>query len=142
MLIFLNCVSLCLFSLGTYFIWWDKKNIFNHFSIGFCVIGFIIPSIIIDFDSFADTEIIKLYAYINIIGALFYTAGLILGYKWRRIAIVDTVMRFSAVEQGLQSDSFEAKILYVSKRIFIVSLILMTLCFLYMGYLPIFAADP
>jgi hypothetical protein len=139
---FTICITLCIFSIGTYFIWFDKKNVFNHMFIGLCFVAYIIPTCIFNFDDFAQPDVIKLYANINLVGVVFFVSGLIIGFKWRRLAVVNAVMRFSLPEEAIYSDSFERNVLYASKRIFIVCLIIMTLCFMYMGYLPMFAADP
>lgn len=136
------CITLCTFALGTYIIWFDKKNVFNHILIGLCFVAYIIPVCIFDFNDFVKPEIVKLYVYINLLGAIFFILGLVLGYKWEKITMVNTVMRFSLVEQAIHSDSFEKNVLFSSRRIFIVCLIIMTSCFMYMGYLPMFAADP
>lgn len=140
--IILNCIALCILSIGTYLIWWDKRNVPNHMLIGFCIVGYIIPTFILDFSFFADQNILDLFIKINIIGTFFFVAGLFLGYKWQQVPIVDSVMKFSRIEQSLDIDYFETKILKVSTRIFIISLTVMWLCFLFMGFIPMFASDP
>jgi ABC-type multidrug transport system fused ATPase/permease subunit len=136
------CLTLCTFTIGTYLIWFDKKNVFNHALIGLCFVAYVIPVSILDFDYFVDSDIVKLDVYINLIGSIFFVTGLILGYKWKCITMINTVMRFSIVEEAIYSDSFEVRLLSVSKKIYIVCLVTMALCFIYMGYLPMFAADP
>lgn len=135
-------LSLTIFLLGTYLVWFDKKNIFNHLLIGFCFIAYVIPSFLIDFDFFASPSTVRLYVLINLCASISFTAGIILGYKWRSILIVDSVMKFSIVENAMESDAFETKVLRLSKVFYIGSLIVLVLCFIYMGYIPMFADDP
>lgn len=142
MINFAICASLCILSLSTYLIWWSKKNVFNHFIVGFCLIGYIIPCCIFDFDTYVDKSIIDLYIKINIVGVVFFLLGLILGYKWKSITIVNSVIQFSNVEKAIYSDTFKKRILSISKAFFTVSLVVIVLCFLYMGFVPLFAADP
>lgn len=140
--IILNCIALCIFSIGTYAIWWDRKNVFNHTLIGFCIVGYIVPCLLVDFDLIVSKEILDLYIKINLIGMLFFMAGLFLGYKWKAVPIVDVVIKFSKVESALFDENFKTRIVKLSTRIFIVSLIVMALCFIAMGYIPMFASDP
>jgi hypothetical protein len=136
------CFSLCVFSLGTYLIWWDRKNVFNHFAIGFVIIGYIIPSFVFDFELFADRPTIKLYLAINVIGAFIFIIGLLIGNKWKKIIMVDSVLKFSIFEYAQQEDFFQRTILLISKKIFLLSIIIMPICFIIMGYVPMFANDP
>jgi hypothetical protein len=142
MLVILNCVSLCLLSLASYLVWWDRRNILNQFFIGFCIIGYIIPSIILDFEIYAATDIIRLYYLINIIGVLFYLCGLFLGYKWKSILVMDSLLKFSIIEKAIDVNDFSERILRISIKIYFVCLIVMVLCFIIMGFVPMFASDP
>jgi len=136
------CLTLCIFAIGTYFIWFSRKNVFNHSAIGLCFVAYIVPVCIFDFDVLAPPDIVRLYININIVGALFFIIGLILGYKWKKVSIIDFVMQFATVETAIYSSTFEKRILFISRRFFLVSLVVMALCFVYMGYIPMFAADP
>ncbi|AMR32932.1 hypothetical protein A0256_16655 [Mucilaginibacter sp. PAMC 26640] len=136
------CISLCTFTIGSYLIWFDRKNVFNHALIGVCFVAYIVPICIIDFDLVAPSEIVRLYFNINVIGGIFFVFGLLLGFKWKKVKLVDSVMQFSLVEGAITSSVFETKILRISRRFFLFSIVVMILCFAYMGYLPMFANDP
>jgi hypothetical protein len=142
MLAFFNCISLCLLTLGTYFIWFNRKNILNHFFIGFCIIGYIIPSIVFDFSLYADKDIVQLYVLINSIGAVFYIIGLFVGNKWKSIPLINFAMKFSVMEAAIESSDFIPKVFKITKFFYVTSLLVMTACFVLMGYVPMFAADP
>ncbi|MGC8750558.1 O-antigen polymerase [Hydrotalea sp.] len=140
--IFINLLVLIIFQIGTYFIWFDKKNVFNHYYIGFCIAAYVIPSFLIDFYDLADDNIIDLYYKINFVGVLFYIFGILSGYKWKKIAIVDNVMKFRLYNDLVNSNFFYKTIVNTSKQIYLISLIILIICFMYMGFLPIFAEDP
>ena len=142
MLVFLNCVALCIYTLGTYFVWWDRKNVTNQFLIGFCIIGYIIPTLILDFDLLADSSVVKLYAYINILGSVFFIAGLFFGFKWERVIIVDSVLKLSQVKIGIKDNELSYRMLNAAVKIYSISLVVMALCFVAMGFVPMFASDP
>ncbi|MBE9585157.1 oligosaccharide repeat unit polymerase [Mucilaginibacter sp. JRF] len=140
--IIINCIALCAFSIGTYAIWFDRKNVFNHMLIGFCIVGYIIPCLLVDFDFIVSKEILNLYIKINTIGMVLYMAGLYCGYKWKTVPIVDVVIKFSKFEIATYDENFKNRIVKTSTKIFIASLITMALCFIAMGYIPMFASDP
>jgi hypothetical protein len=138
----LICFSLCVFTLGTYFIWFDRKNIFNHLGIGLCFVAYIIPLCVLDLTDFTNKNVIDLYAQINFVGAITFILGLLLGARWKKITIVDSVMKFSTARNGINYPKFGSSVIRASKVIYSGCLIVMALCFLYMGFLPMFAADP
>jgi hypothetical protein len=139
---FIICLSLVVFSLGTYLIWFDRRNVFNHLAIGLCFVAYIIPIFIIDLNDFAKPSTVELYTLINVVGVAFFLAGLIIGYKWKRIAIIDIVMKFSIPYEGVSDPQFGKHIISASKLIYTVCLFIMTLSFVYMGFVPMFATDP
>lgn len=136
------CICLCVFYLGTYFIWFDKRNVINHLNLGFCVVAYIIPSSILDFSTFASPATIDLYLYLNILGAIFFIGGLYLGHNWKKIGYVNNVVQFSFVQNTLDRPQSAMKILKISTFVYCMCAILMLLCFFYMGVAPMFAADP
>lgn len=138
----INLIALIIFQIGTYLVWFDKKNIFNHYYIGFCIVAYIIPLFVIDFSEFVDDKIINLYYKINVIGVIFFIIGILLGYKWKRILLVDAIMQFDLHNDIKKSDNFHKTIIGIAKHIYVISLIVIIICFTYMGVLPIFAADP
>lgn len=140
--IILNCIALCIFSIGTYFVWWDRRNVMNHLLIGFCIIGYIIPSAILSYDLLYDKDIIDLFIKLNVIGVCFFIIGIFLGYKWKTVPIVDSVIRFSRIEDALYQEDFGEKVLAFASRVYVISLITMLICFIFMGYIPMFASDP
>ena len=135
-------LSLSMFSVGTYFIWFSKKNIFNHVAIGFCFVAYIVPLCILNLNDFGSRDTIQLYISVNIVGAFFFLLGIILGYKWKSVPVVDAVMRFQWFNNACQKETFWPKTMVIVKYFYIVSVVVMALSFMYMGFLPMFAADP
>ena len=141
-MLLLNSFLLCFFSLGTYLIWFNKKNIFNIQLIGFCIISYIIPSIFFDFDILFDNELFKTYFYINLVGAIFYFIGLIVGSKIEKITFINKTIKLDYWEKFKDNNKFCKQIIVISRRFYVFFLIIFCLCFVYLGYIPIFAKDP
>ena len=138
----INGLVLSILQLATYLIWFDRKNIFNHYFIGFSIIGFIIPSFVFELENFADREIINLYFNINLFGTIFYLIGIFLGSKIKQIIIIDSVMKFSLPLEAFKKSGFKSTFQKLIKFIFLASLAIMILCFLYMGFVPLLAENP
>lgn len=133
---------MCVFTIGTYFIWFDRKNVLNHLGIGLCFVAYVIPLFVFDLNDFATDNTINQYAIINILGALTFILGLLIGVRWKSLILVDTVMKFSTATDGIVNPKFGIGVIKASKVIYTICLVIMALCFLYMGFLPMFAADP
>lgn len=142
MLIFLNFLSLCVFQLATYFVWLNKKNVFSFYNIGFCIVAYLIPYMILDLSYFVSNQTLSLYYLINVCGVLFFLLGLYIGSKWRQIKLIDSVLIFSSISSLNTSQAFINLVIKYSIFIYISCLIIMVFCFAYMGYIPMFASDP
>ncbi|RFZ84803.1 hypothetical protein DYU05_04125 [Mucilaginibacter terrenus] len=134
--------SLSIFSLGSYFIWFDKRNIFNHLSLGLCLVAYIIPAFVVDFTDYTSKDIIELYSLINLIGSITYLAGLFLGYKWKQLPVLNTILQFNFIAKLAKDEHKVSQISKLCSRIYLISLIGICTSFLLMGFVPIFAADP
>ncbi|MBB6240096.1 hypothetical protein HDC90_004760 [Pedobacter sp. AK013] len=136
------CLSLCIFYLGTYVIWFDRRNIFNHFFIGFCLVAYVIPVCVIDFEKIAGVDILNLYSIINLIGAISFVVGLLIGNKWKKIGLIDQMVNFKIVHGYLSEPIKLKRFLKVCDRMYLFGIIGVTLSFVLMGFVPIFASDP
>jgi len=135
-------VTLSIFLIGTYLIWFSKRNIFNHLSIGLCVVAYIVPAFVIDFGDYVNEDIVNLYVSISLVGCLFYVAGLFLGNKWKSLLLVNTVMQFNYFDSIVSNEAGLKKIIRISSIIYIMSLIGIIISFMIMGFVPLFASDP
>src|SRR5437879_2984603 len=135
-------LTLCIFFLGTYFIWFSKKNIFNNLILGLCFVAYVVPAFVIDFEKSTTPEVLDLYVLINIIGCFFYLTGIFLGYKWKRLVVVDTIMQFSFFNALSKNDSGIKKFINISSIIYIVAICGVIISFIIMGFVPLFSADP
>ena len=135
-------VSLSIYFIGTYFIWFSKKNIFNHISIGLCLVAYVVPVFVIDFSEYSNSQVWTLYSQINIIGCVTLIIGLFLGYRWRKVVLVDAVIKVSSLKTLYFDNGRVEKILRISNRIFIIGVVGIILSYLIMGFVPLLAADP
>ncbi|WP_295651124.1 O-antigen polymerase [uncultured Mucilaginibacter sp.] len=139
---FLIGITLTIFSIGTYFIWFDKRNIFNHISIGFCFVAYVIPAFVINYTEYFKPDVISLYVWISIIGCLFYMVGMFLGYKWKALIFVDTILQFRFLNLLSNNSKAIEKIGRLSSLIYIVGVVGVIVSFMLMGFVPLFASDP
>jgi hypothetical protein len=138
----LICFSLCIFSAGTYLVWFSKRNIFNHMSIGVCLVAYIIPVCVLDFSTYASNEVVELYTLINIVGVCAFIPGLLLGYKWKQVMLVDVVTQFGYINKLPFRDNLMNRFAKVTDKIYIIGVIGLIISYMAMGFLPMFAADP
>ncbi|RTL55841.1 MAG: oligosaccharide repeat unit polymerase [Sphingobacteriales bacterium] len=132
-----------MFQLGGYFIWFSKKNIFSHLNLGFCLVSIIIPSLIVNYSSFFENDILYLYSIINLVGAFFYLIGLFLGNKIRNVAIVDIVIEKNKLYTFISSENtIKQKLYKYSFNIYVLGVVGMVLSYLVMGFMPLFSKDP
>ncbi|MFW0714230.1 O-antigen polymerase [Pedobacter sp. N23S346] len=135
-------LSLSTYLIGTYLIWFNKKNIFNHMSIGLCVVAYVIPIFVLNFENYSNAEIWALYAKINIIGCISFIGGLILGYKWKNLTVVDNVIKFQFLKTLYFDDERINKIIRISNRIFLIGIIGVIISYMAMGFIPLFSENP
>ncbi|MBW4889883.1 hypothetical protein KXQ82_09155 [Mucilaginibacter sp. HMF5004] len=79
---------------------------------------------------------------INSIGAFFFLLGLFIGYKWRPLRLVDTIIKINFLQSIAVDDDRVKKIIKLSNVIFIIGIIGIIVSFMLMGFMPMFASDP
>lgn len=132
-------LSLCIFSLGTYFIWLSKKNIFNHLNIGFIITAYLIPVFVIDYNDYIDAETLNLYVWVNLVGAFAYVLGLMFGVKIKNISIIDHVLLLDKFDS--LPDTSLMKIVRFFNSLYIIAITGTAVSFILMGFVPMFAED-
>jgi hypothetical protein len=135
-------ITLSVFLIGTYFIWFNKKNIFNHSVLGLCFVAYIVPAFVINFEDYSSVEVINLYLLINLLGCFFYIGGLFLGYKIKRLILVNTVLQLNFFNNLVYNDFGIQKIRKITSLIYILSLAGIVVSYMLMGFVPLFAANP
>jgi hypothetical protein len=138
----LNAISLCVLQLGTYFVWFSRKNIFNHFSIAFCIVSLIIPSFVVEYKNFTDQSVIYFYTAINAVGAFTYVIGILVGYRVKRISIVHFVINPVKISALSNINDNERLLYQTARKIYFIGIIGMIFSFIVMGFVPMFSSDP
>lgn len=132
---FLIFISLTTFSLGSYFIWFSRYNVLAHLSIGFCFIAYFVPAVILDTPKYFDPKTVSTYVNLLIVGALFYIIGLFIGFNGK---IKKTRLSFDTLPEY----EYEKRAIKITKTLLSVGIVLLSLSYLLMGFIPMFAADP
>ncbi|MGK5008331.1 O-antigen polymerase [Janthinobacterium sp. MDB2-8] len=131
-------ISSSLLLVGTYVIWFSRYNIPTHFILGTVFVGYLVPLFFTDMLSEFSPEIVSLYAYILTVGAFFYVAGLLYGFNYIVLdkLIKKPVFMLAPLDQFLRY-RYRALIF-----ITVIALVAMALSWMYIGTVPMFAADP
>ncbi len=128
-------ISLTILSIGGYLVWPSRYNIPTHLNVGFVVLAYFIPALIINMqDDFPD-DVVDLYVKILFVGTIFYLAGLILGFKLKPRKTNFTFDVLSAAD-------YEAHVTKITRILLCLGIPCMILGYLMMGFVPMFAADP
>ncbi|WP_029280993.1 O-antigen polymerase [Pedobacter sp. R20-19] len=138
----LNFLALTIFLLGTYLIWFDKRNIVNHFGIGACFVAYLVPICVVDFSQYQSKSILSLYTLINTVGALSYVIGLYIGSKVYRIKFLDVFLKFNLFATTLSNVEVQNRLKKIIYYVYLSGIVGIIISYLIMGFLPIFAADP
>jgi len=130
-------IFLCLASymLAPYLVWPSVRNLYTHIQVPIVFSAYLIPVFFTETIDQADHQVLDLYVKILVIGAFSYVFGVILGYLLPQIRIIKRTSIFSDPDA---IGAFTSNIRYLT----IAALIVIILCFFYMGYVPMFASDP
>ncbi|WP_413668203.1 O-antigen polymerase [Mucilaginibacter sp. Mucisp86] len=129
------CLSLSLFTLGTYLVWPSRYNVPAHLGVGFILIAYVVPTFILDIQDDSPAEVVDLYVNILVVGTIFYLIGLFAGF----LAKLPTA-RFSF--NVLSLEEYESRIIKITRNFLICGIGGLILGYLMMGFVPMFAADP
>jgi hypothetical protein len=135
-------ISLSVFLIGTYLIWFSKKNIFNHAVLGLCFVAYVVPAFVIKFNDYSTADVIELYVLINVIGCFTYVGGMLLGYRIKTLIAVNTLLQFRFLDSLNNNEQVIQKIRKVSSIIYIAALAGIIISYVLMGFVPLFAANP
>jgi hypothetical protein len=107
-----------------------------HLNLGFIFIAYFVPAVILkDQNDFPD-DIVSLYTLILAVGAVFFVAGLYMGFSMQPVK----VSRFSFVFLG--TAAYQEMIIKVTRTFLVTGIIGLISGYLMMGFVPFFAADP
>lgn len=133
---FLIFVSLALFAFAGYLVWPSRYNVITH---GFVAGGFIsifVPSVILNVPGKYPPDIVDLYTNVLLVGIITYipaqTAGFFLGRRW------PTKFSFDVMNPA----DYEQRVVRITKIFMCAGIIGLTLSYIGMGFMPVFAAEP
>ena len=130
--------SLSLMAAGSYLVWFSKRNILAHLSLGFILTAYLIPisatGILHDFPD----DLIGIYAQILMVGAALYVVGIYLGYYAPRVRFSPVAYTF----ESLESRDFTRYIGSWTLLLLTGALIGIWVSFGIMGFVPMFADNP
>ena len=127
-----------LLSIGPLLIWPSRFNIPAIQGLGFLLTGYAIPIFFTDTLQNFSREVVDLYTWLMVTGAVAYTVGLVLGNVGNLSRFTPFIYRFDAGSYA----EFERDIYRIVRRGVLFGTVGMALCFVGMGFIPAFAADP
>ncbi len=131
-------ISSSLLLVGTYTIWFSRYNIPTHFVLGIVFVGYLVPLFFTDVLSDYPPEIVRLYASILTVGAIFYILGLLYGFNF--ISLDKIIKKPTFMLAPL--DFFMQHRYNYLVVVTILALFTMTLCWMHIGTVPMFAENP
>jgi hypothetical protein len=129
-------ISLCILSIGSYFIWFSRYNIPAHLELAFIFTKYLVPIFLVNEISNFDSDVLDLYKNILMLGAVFYLLGLIMG----NFVPLVKVKYFSW--QVMSEVDYSARVEKITKYFFYFGVSGFLLSYAVMGYVPMFASDP
>jgi len=135
---FLIFASSTFMMVGTYFIWFSRYNIPNHLVLGSLFVAYLVPVFLTNVLTRFPPEIVTQYAYILAVGSVFYVVGLVFGNFYIPVRRIIKVPPFF-------HESLEVFLLHRYRFLIgaaSLALVTMALCWVSMGMVPMFAADP
>lgn len=131
-----NLLAYAAFSFGTLLIWPSRKNLIAWLALPFFVVAYVIPLAVVDYHERASDAAIELLTGINLMGALGFLVGIVLGGHF----MAERAPRASRCwVPPLNSSGFSNGLIF---KVMLLSCLLMSACFAWMGMVPLFADDP
>jgi hypothetical protein len=131
----INLFAYAVFSLGALLIWPSRKNVAAWLGLPFFVVAFLIPLLVVDYTQETNPEVIRDLTRMNLAGAMAMVVGMIFGTQ---ITLPSLPLRF---RQDYGRDDLPG-VLRRTMRVLMVGCAIMSLCFAWMGFLPMFAEVP
>jgi hypothetical protein len=130
--ILINLLAYACFGLGTLVIWPSRRNVVAWLGLPFFVIAYLIPLLVVDYREYANPAAVDALTTMNFLGALAMLAGMAVG-----------AMLCSAPSP--RSNQPPPVLAISDDRVFrtmLAGCLMMSFCFAWMGFLPIFAEQP
>lgn len=131
----LNLFAYAIFSFGPLLVWPSRKNVAAWLYLPLFVVSFLIPLLAIDYSQETTFEAIDDLTRMNVIGAIAMVIGLIFGAQ----------IKLPSIQLGWWQNSGQDDLSGVLRRtmkVLMVGCAIMSLCFVWMGVLPMFAEVP
>lgn len=136
MVAFLICISLLIFSLGSYLVWPSRYNVSQHMAVGGAFVTIIVPVAILSIQNKYPPEIVDLYVKILTVGMLTYLFGMLAGFFLT--SKIRTQFSFDVMETA----AYEQRVTNLTRTLMWMSVIGLIVSYMVMGYIPMFAEDP
>ncbi|HSI48432.1 MAG TPA: hypothetical protein VLA61_09200 [Ideonella sp.] len=136
--IFINLFAYFCFNLGALVVWPSRRNVVAWLGLPFFVVAYLIPLFVVDYTEVASLQTIAELTMMNGIGAIAMLAGLVLGGRMKIPSLRRFRPRLGKLGGSSQSASPQAR----TFGVLIAGCVLMSLCFVWMGVVPILAPDP
>lgn len=127
---------LCLQVIAPYFSWFSKWNVPAHMGFGFCVTAYIVPGILGGVWSAYPDELLYIYFWINLLGAV----GICFGAWFGRFLGYPRSIRGRLLR--IFSGRLDEIIVGRSDKLLVMGITGMLVAYVAMGFVPMFAEDP
>jgi hypothetical protein len=133
---FLIFISFAVFTIGGYIVWPSRYNVMTHLNVGFVLIAFFIPAVILQYQDYYPARLVSFFTDILVIGAICYTVGLCSGFYFCKPK--QTQLSFDVMDVM----AYEKRVIRITRILLYVCIISLVVSYLVMGFVPMFAADP
>jgi hypothetical protein len=117
-------------------VWPSRYNVITHGYVAGGFISIIVPSLILNVPDKYPQSVVDLYTRILVVGAIFFIPGLIAGFAYGRR--VTTSFSFEI----MRTVDYEERAIKITKVLMITGVLGLTLSYIGMGFMPLFAAEP
>ena len=138
MMSWLLCLCLLALACGTYIIWPSRWNVFAHMQLGFSLVAYIIPILVVHVPSRFSAQLLSKDLDILGLGTIVYLSGLLIGSLLNGVSYIPIRLIFVALHPRGVLRVVERR----AKFLLLTALVLLALCFAYMRFIPAFASDP
>ncbi|MET0572130.1 MAG: O-antigen polymerase [Pedobacter agri] len=118
-----------------YLVWPSRYNVIAHLTLGGNFIATFVPAIILETHNEFSPVVVDLYSKILLVGAIFFVIGLFLGFSRPPLN-----KKFSYDVLG--EVIYQKRVIKLTKLLLVISIVMLIVSYLAMGFVPMFAADP
>jgi hypothetical protein len=129
-------ISNLVFALAGYIVWPSRYNVVQHLSVGGSFVSILVPVIMLNVHEEYPAHIVDLYVKILTVGVVAFIPGLIIGFLLGKNKT--TQFSFDVIGQ----EAYEARVIRLTKFMMSAGIIGLSVSYLIMGFIPMFAADP